>query len=294
MPFMEWVESGYFLKDMISGNDSTTSAWNPMLHLSVLAIGSRYIKNDLTAVGVNLDELEKNLVVAAKQRLILVEMEKPSLAVIRGIICLAALINSNGDNRQAWLLLGLAVRMSEDSGLVQPATSTPSHLYFRCNPESPTCLWSASSVAYSGRGTTSQGFTSSSQTKCITAAKEILHIARQYNQVYGLSRPNQTFSLNFWIAGTVLLLAAAQSPSDKTARSNLARVIEDLKRVGSVWVECLKCADILLKLQESWITEVEVPPRETDIDNFFEMLQADDPTFPTSFGWPKSGLSVIR
>ncbi|OCF30940.1 hypothetical protein I316_07346 [Kwoniella heveanensis BCC8398] len=121
-----------------------------------------YIKNNLTAVGVNLDELEKNLVVAAKQRLILVEMEKPSLAVIRGIICLAALINSNGDNCQAWLLLGLAVRMSEDSGL------------------------------------------------------------------------------------------------------------------------------------ESWITEVEVPPRETDIDNFFEMLQADDPTFPTSFGWPKSGLSVIR
>lgn len=74
---------------------------------------------------------------AAKQRLILYEIESPGLATIRGIMLLAALskwvvaerlaqtqiadltafarpVNANGDDRQGWLLLGMATRLSED------------------------------------------------------------------------------------------------------------------------------------------------------------------------------------
>lgn len=40
-PFMEWVESEAFLRDMVSGTRSPVSAWSPMLHLTVMAIGAK-------------------------------------------------------------------------------------------------------------------------------------------------------------------------------------------------------------------------------------------------------------
>lgn len=92
---------------------------------------------------------------------------------------------------------------------------------------------------------------SPSQDKCIASARAILSIARQYDQVYSLELPNQTFSLNFWIAGTILLLVAAQRPTDGTAQKNLTRIIDDLKLTGSVWIECTECADVLSKLHVS-------------------------------------------
>jgi hypothetical protein len=110
----------------------------------------------------------------------------------------------------------------------------------------------------------SGGSTSSSQDKCITAAKAILSIARQYDQVYTLERPNQTFSLNFWIAGTILLLVAAQRPTDRTAQKNLTRIIDDLKLAGSVWIECTECADVLTKLHVSNIRSTIVSVIHTD------------------------------
>lgn len=51
----------------------------------------QYIKKELTAAGIDPSRLAASLVMAAKQRLILVEMEKSSLATIRGIICIAAI-----------------------------------------------------------------------------------------------------------------------------------------------------------------------------------------------------------
>jgi hypothetical protein len=109
---------------------------------------SQYIKKELIAAGIDPNRLEASLVMAAKQRLILVEMEKSTLATIRGIICIAAIsrcwnhvaidshalthvlsVNSNGDNRQGWLLLGMAMRMSEDSGLVRRSRFRGFRLY---------------------------------------------------------------------------------------------------------------------------------------------------------------------
>jgi hypothetical protein len=45
MPFMDWVESANFLRDMVNADESATSSWSPTLHLAMLAIGSRVSRN---------------------------------------------------------------------------------------------------------------------------------------------------------------------------------------------------------------------------------------------------------
>jgi hypothetical protein len=45
MPFMDWVESTHFLRDMVNADESATSSWSPTLHLAMLGIGSRVSKN---------------------------------------------------------------------------------------------------------------------------------------------------------------------------------------------------------------------------------------------------------
>lgn len=47
MPFMNWVESAHFLRDMVNADESSTSSWSPTLHLAMLAIGSRVSRNTI-------------------------------------------------------------------------------------------------------------------------------------------------------------------------------------------------------------------------------------------------------
>jgi hypothetical protein len=56
-----------------------------------LACLAQFSKQGLLASQLDPSAFERSLVVTAKQRLVLVEIEKPSLAVIRAIICVAAL-----------------------------------------------------------------------------------------------------------------------------------------------------------------------------------------------------------
>lgn len=158
--FQEWVQMPFFLRDMVAGDDGENSGWSPTLHLAVLAHGAyvrsilrltntltsltpssiyfgQYLHADPSYRDVDAGLLARTFLNAAKQRLILYEIESPGLATIRGIMLLAALskwvvaerlaqtqiadltafarpVNANGDDRQGWLLLGMATRLSED------------------------------------------------------------------------------------------------------------------------------------------------------------------------------------
>lgn len=132
-PLCTWPSSptGLMCVPSLRLTDTLTS-----LTPSSLCFG-QYLHADPSHRDVDAGLLARTFMNAAKQRLILYEIESPGLATIRGIMLLAALskwvvaerlaqtqkadltafarpVNANGDDRQGWLLLGMATRLSED------------------------------------------------------------------------------------------------------------------------------------------------------------------------------------
>lgn len=89
----------------------------------------------------------------------------------------------------------------------------------------------------------------SSRGRCVSAAKAILHINRQYEAAFTLQTPIQTMSLTTYLAGTVFLMMYAADPSDVSASKLLGKAIENLQAVGVTWPDAARCGDVLRKLQ---------------------------------------------
>ncbi|KAL4761579.1 Zn(II)2Cys6 transcription factor [Aspergillus foveolatus] len=112
-PWFSVVDERLFREDMSSGG----RYWSPLLHFSILALGSRFTDR----VDVRLDPSDPNtagkLFLEHAKNFLGKEMETPSLTTIQALVILGMFYIATGADAAGWLHHGMANRLCLDMGL---------------------------------------------------------------------------------------------------------------------------------------------------------------------------------
>ncbi|KAL4933722.1 transcription factor domain-containing protein [Aspergillus undulatus] len=112
-PWFAVIDEELFRQDMVTGG----RYWSPLLHISILAVGSRYSHRlDVRSDPDDSNTAGRMFLEVAKPYLQR-EMERPSVTTIQALVAMGMFYIATGADAAGWLHHGMANRLSLDMGL---------------------------------------------------------------------------------------------------------------------------------------------------------------------------------